>query len=103
MEGLFPYALKPKAMIDAADEFLTQAKLRDPERYAELEDQYPIITSHAKRRDRRGEVYRPIEQRGPLSKSAKQRYRDQRAARKAALRELALDIRLAEEAQQGYY
>lgn len=90
-------------MIDPADEFLAQAKLRDPQRYAELEDKYPTITAHARRRDRRGEVYHPIEQRGPLSKSAKQRYRDQRGARKAALRELALDIRLAEDALRGYY
>lgn len=88
-------------MPDAADAFLAEYKKRNPEQFAEVARRHPLISVRARRRDRSGRVYEPTDKRGPLSEQAKQRYRDQRVARRAALREWALDyhyaIELAEE------
>lgn len=82
-------------MPDAADAFLAESKRRDPDRFAEVAGQYPVISARAKRRDRRGRTYEPTDKREPLSENAKQRYRDQRAARKAELREWAVNYHYA--------
>lgn len=51
-------------MPDAADEFLEKAKLRDPERYAELERRYPIESKYDRTRAYLGE---------PISRNRKRR------------------------------
>ena len=90
-------------MPDAADVFLAEVKLTDPERYAEVAERYPVISSRARRRDRCGHTYQPTDKRDPLSDAARQRYRDQRMDRRAYLRDWRIDYALAQEqAELGY-
>ena len=89
-------------MLDA-DEFLAEAKKRDPVAYAKAAAKYPVISARARRRDRRGRIYEPTDKREPLSAAARQRYLDQQEERDAYLEDWRLDYALAKElADQGF-
>lgn len=99
-------------MLDAADAFLEAAKLRDPQRYAELERRFPVETKYDRTRAFLGEpISRNRKRRGKsggVPAEHRRRYADeewplvQEAMRegKAEYRELE---RLAEEQAQGVY
>jgi len=98
---------------DAADEFLAQKKLEDPEHYAELAKKYPIQSLYNQQRDRDGispwVVRRINGPSGGVPKEHKRTFTDEewaemQLAKKLGLRELKLDyahaLRLVE-ADQG--
>lgn len=93
-------------MSDAADEFLQEAKLRDPDRYAELEDRFPVESKYDRTRAYLGEpIIRNRKRRGKsggIPKEHRRRYSDQewpevKAAHIAGVREHLELERIAEE------
>lgn len=67
-------------MSDSADRFLEEAKLRDPERYAELERRFPTESKEDRMRARLGEPITRDQQRrgksGGVPKEHRRRYSD---------------------------
>ena len=85
---------------DLAAAFLVEAKARDPERYAELEQRYPLSSDYDDQRHKHGE---PIKRRrkrlGPAGGVPREKRRrltdDDRQAWKAWLKEWQLDYAYA--------
>lgn len=93
-------------MPDAADEFLKEARLRNPKRYAELERRFPIETKYDRARAFLGEpISRNRKRRGKsggVPREHRRRYTDEewpavQAAMRAGKREHLEIERLAEE------
>ena len=93
-------------MLDAADAFLEEARLRDPERYAELERRYPVETKYDRTRAYLGEpISRNRARRGKsggIPREHRRRYSDEEwpaveAAMRRGKREHLEIERIAEE------
>lgn len=91
---------------DAADLFLEAAKLADPERYARLEEQYPLSSEHdnfrAKHGETRAAALRRIGPSGGVPRHMRRRLTDEdRRLLREGVREWQLDYALAKEQAQG--
>ena len=92
---------------DPAADFLREAQLRDPTRYAEVAARYPTSTEYDDFRAANGEPRsRTLKRRGPAGGVPRHMRRpmtdEERALRREWLREYALDYALAKElADQG--
>lgn len=87
-------------MYDAADAFLAQKKLEDPDRYAEVCKKYPVQSRHGQKRDEDG-ISPKVARRlagpsGGVPKSHKRTFTDEewaevQQARRIGRRELKID------------